>query len=100
MDDFRKCLARYTQKKKTESKEDKKEGLRAAFKVFDKDNSGFVDKKELESVLRNLGDEMTQAEIDDMFQAADINNDGKIDYDGKTHGYFDMSSVCSCFWRK
>lgn len=57
--------------------------MRRAFKVFDRDGSGFIEKLELKKVLTEMGDKMKPGEVDAMFKMADTNNDNKIHYDGK-----------------
>ncbi|XP_069131579.1 calmodulin-2-like [Argopecten irradians] len=63
-----------------EEEQDPEEALREAFKVFDKDGNGFISAKELQYTMKNLGNELTEEEVDEMIQEADVNNDGKIDY--------------------
>ena len=50
--------------------------------VFDKDGDGTISAAELRYVMANLGEKMTDAEIDDMLREADTDGDGKIDYKG------------------
>ena len=50
--------------------------------MFDRDGNGYIDENELRHVLTNLGERLTDAEVHEMMLEADINNDGKIDYDG------------------
>lgn len=52
--------------------------LRAAFAVFDSDNSGCIDAKELKSVMSSIGENLTDAEIDEMIKMADTDGDGNI----------------------
>nr|P28582.2 RecName: Full=Calcium-dependent protein kinase; Short=CDPK [Daucus carota]CAA39936.1 calcium- dependent protein kinase [Daucus carota] len=51
-----------------------------AFQYFDKDNSGFITKDELESAMKEygMGDEAT---IKDIISEVDSDNDGRINYD-------------------
>lgn len=51
--------------------------------VFDKDGDGFISAKELRQVMTNLGEKLTDSDVEDMFAEADVNGDGKIDYQGK-----------------
>merc|ERR1712183_240382 len=60
---------------------DTSEELAEAFKIFDKDGSGFIDAKELKNVMEGLGEDLTDEEIDEMVKEADLNGDGKISYD-------------------
>ncbi|KAH6659617.1 hypothetical protein BKA67DRAFT_652842 [Truncatella angustata] len=65
---------------KVESTDVEKE-LKEAFKVFDRDNSGTISAEELRRVLSSLGENLTDAEIDEMLRSADTNGDGNIDYE-------------------
>lgn len=56
------------------------EEMKQAFDVFDADGNGYIDKSELGEVLRQLGEEVDEEQLNDMMKAADSNNDGKIDY--------------------
>jgi Ca2+-binding EF-hand superfamily protein len=57
------------------------EQIVAAFKVFDQDNDGKLTKLEFEKILRNLGEPITQEEIQEVSQAAGMGDDGLIDYE-------------------
>lgn len=50
-----------------------------AFRVFDKDGDGKIDKGELKHVLTSIGEKLTEEEVDEMLREADTNNDGVID---------------------
>ncbi|EDV94923.1 calmodulin-related protein 97A [Drosophila grimshawi] len=60
---------------------DTEEELREAFKIFDKDEDGFISPAELRFVMINIGEKLTDEEIDDMIREADFDGDGKIDYE-------------------
>ena len=66
---------------------DTEEELRAAFGVFDKDSSGKISAAELRHVMTNLGEKLTDEEVDEMVREADIDGDGEIDYNGNTFVY-------------
>ncbi|CAN0879295.1 Calcium-dependent protein kinase 2 [Linum grandiflorum] len=55
-------------------------GLREMFKMIDTDNSGTITFEELKSGLKTFGANLDESEIYDLMQAADINNNGAIDY--------------------
>jgi len=61
--------------------EDVRDELKDAFKVFDKNNDGYLSATELREVLQTLGDRMTDDDVDELIQAADTNGDGRVDYE-------------------
>eukprot|EP00095_Tigriopus_kingsejongensis_P006271 maker-scaffold990_size72856-snap-gene-0.17 protein:Tk06271 transcript:maker-scaffold990_size72856-snap-gene-0.17-mRNA-1 annotation:"Calmodulin" len=50
-----------------------------AFHIQDKDQDGFISTKELGQVLHNLGQNPTEAELQDLAYAMDTNESGTID---------------------
>ena len=66
-------------KKEEEFNEDE---LRDVFKVFDKDNSGFISASELKEVSSKLGRNLTDEDVKKMMKEADLDQDGKISYEG------------------
>ncbi|XP_019640276.1 PREDICTED: calmodulin-like [Branchiostoma belcheri] len=60
---------------------DEEEELKNAFKTFDKDGDGYITPAELRVVMTNLGEKLTDDEVDEMIHDADQDGDGKIDYD-------------------
>ncbi len=57
--------------------------IREAFKIFDRDGNGTISAAELRHVMTNLGEKLTDDEVDEMLMEADVNGDGEIDYEGK-----------------
>jgi len=57
------------------------EVYREAFRTFDKDGSGCISAEELRTVMGSLGETLTDEEIDQMIQEADIDKDGEINYE-------------------
>ena len=58
------------------------EELEQAFRMFDKDGDGFIDARELRHLLTNLGEKLSEQEVDEMIAEVDIDGDGKVDYTG------------------
>ena len=57
------------------------EELQAAFKVFDKDQNGYITSHELRHTMTNLGENLTPEEVEEMIKEADLDNDQQVDYD-------------------
>ena len=51
--------------------------------MFDKDGDGFIDANELRHLLTNLGEKLTETEVDEMIREVDIAGDGKVDMGGE-----------------
>ena len=47
------------------------------------DGDGFIDARELRHLLTNLGEKLTEQEVDEMIAEVDIDGDGKVDYTGE-----------------
>ena len=56
--------------------------LKDAFRVFDRDGNGFISAEELRNVMTNLGEKLTDEEVDEMIFEADMDGDGQINYTG------------------
>ena len=56
--------------------------IREAFRVFDKDGDGLISAAELRAVMKNLGEQLTDEEIDEMIHEADTDRDGQVNYEG------------------
>ncbi|XP_051178396.1 calmodulin-like protein 4 [Lolium perenne] len=57
------------------------EELKEAFEVLDKDQNGFISPVELRTVMINLGEKMTEEEVEQMINEADTDGDGQVNYD-------------------
>ncbi|XP_073393613.1 polcalcin Cup a 4 isoform X2 [Physcomitrium patens] len=53
--------------------------LEEAFKLFDLNGDGKISKAELGTVLRSIGDEMSDADLEQMIRDADTDGDGEVD---------------------
>ena len=53
-----------------------------AFRIFDKDDDGLISVEELRKIMKNMGDKMTDQELDEMLDAADTKHDGMVNYTG------------------
>ncbi|CAG2229361.1 CALM [Mytilus edulis] len=72
---------------------DSEEEIREAFRVFDKDGNGFISAAELRHVMTNLGEKLTDEEVDEMIREADIDGDGQVNYEGAQ----DESRICKYY---
>jgi len=52
--------------------------IREAFKMFDKDGKGFISAADLKHVMTNLGQKLTDEELNEMMRKADVNGDGQL----------------------
>ncbi|EHB12364.1 Calmodulin [Heterocephalus glaber] len=73
--DFLTMMAR--KMKDTDSKEESRE----AFRVFDKDGNGYICAGELCHAMTNLGEKLTDKEVEEMIREADIDGDRQVSYE-------------------
>ncbi|KAL2316755.1 hypothetical protein Fmac_030631 [Flemingia macrophylla] len=60
--------------------EEEIQGLKAMFTNMDTDNSGTITYEELRAGLQRLGSKLTEAEVKQLMDAADVDGNGTIDY--------------------
>nr|ACY78680.1 calcium-dependent protein kinase 1 [Panax ginseng] len=60
--------------------EEEIKGLKAMFTNIDTDNSGTITYEELKSGLARLGSKLSEAEVQQLMEAADVDGNGTIDY--------------------
>lgn len=56
------------------------DSLKDAFRIFDKDDDGFISVEELRHIMQSLGEKMSDKELDEMVLEADSDKDGLINY--------------------
>lgn len=60
------------------------DGAGLCCRIFDKDDDGFISVEELRHIMLNLGDKMTDRELNDMLEEADsYRGNGLFNYQGK-----------------
>lgn len=64
--------------------EQDEEDLRQAFRVLDKNRRGEIDVDDLRWILKELGDDLTEEEIDEMIRDTDRDGSGFVDFDGES----------------
>ena len=79
---------------------DSEEEIREAFRVFDKDGNGFISAAELRHVMTNLGEKLTDEEVDEMIREADIDGDGQVNYEGNFRMFLDQRAVSEWEFKK
>ncbi|KAK6999836.1 calmodulin-3 [Biomphalaria glabrata] len=57
------------------------DALRDAFRIFDKDGNGLISASEIRHILCNLGEKLTDEEVDEMIREADLTGDGQINFE-------------------
>lgn len=57
------------------------EELRLAFRQFDRDGSGYIQARELEDIMQQMGRRFNKQEVEAMVNSLDKSGDGKISFD-------------------
>lgn len=57
------------------------EELRAAFRQFDQDGSGYIQVQELSNIMNKMGRHVSKAELEAMINSIDSSGDGKISFE-------------------
>ncbi|MFK0238636.1 EF-hand domain-containing protein [Streptomyces vinaceus] len=61
--------------------EDNAETLAKAFRIFDNDGDGLIGPAEMHAVMTHLGETLTEEEAGEMVRQADVDGDGKINFE-------------------
>ncbi len=57
--------------------------LREAFKIFDTDNNGIIDAEDICLVMSQLGQEVSQEDVDNMVRETNENKNNTVNYKGE-----------------
>ena len=57
--------------------------VREAFRVFDKDGSGYITLDEAKDILQRGENSISDEDLEDFFNQSDLDKDGRINYEGK-----------------
>jgi calcium-binding protein CML len=55
-----------------------KNEMAEAFRIFDKDDSGFIDPNELRRVFTRIGENLMETELEDQLREVDIDGDLRV----------------------
>jgi calmodulin len=79
--DFEEFLSLIKKVNEDNNEIDEEDAVIRAFRTFDKDRNGYLDCREFRYILTRLGDRFTDQEVDEIFKEADLNHDGRIQYE-------------------
>ena len=60
---------------------DTEDEIREAFRVFDADDNDFISTADLRNIMTNLGEDLTDEEVDQMIRVAGIDEDDRLSYE-------------------
>ena len=59
---------------------DEDDEFRHVFAIFDKNGDGYLSHDEVKDAMSKLGEEFTDDEVEDLIRAADLDQDGEVNY--------------------
>merc|ERR1711997_1246605 len=77
---YQQCDSKYSVNMADQLTEEQIAEFKEAFSLFDKDGNGLISAAELRHVMTNLGEKLTDEEVDEMIREADVDGDGAINY--------------------
>jgi metallopeptidase MepB len=66
------------------------------FQVFDKDMTGFIGVGQLKYILTNLGEKMSDEEVDELLKAVDTSS-GQVNYTGTSYARSLLCPYSACW---
>ena len=66
-----------------EKKPEEESDLQSAWRVFDLDNKGYIESKELRQIISSMDDKIPKDEIQQLINDADLAKDRRITFDGQ-----------------
>ncbi|XP_053499778.1 troponin C type 1a (slow) [Ictalurus furcatus] len=79
--DFEEFLVMMVRCMRDDSKGKSEEELAELFRMFDRNEDGYIDLDELKMMLEETGESITEDDIEELMNDGDKNNDGRIDFD-------------------
>ncbi|CAM4680163.1 unnamed protein product [Leuciscus chuanchicus] len=79
--DFEEFLVMMVHQLKEDQAGKSEEELSECFRVFDKNQDGFIDREEFGDIMRATGEPLAEEDVDELMADADTNKDGKLDFD-------------------
>ena len=82
---FLKVMKQYKEELEEDSDNDdgSYEEILEGFRAFDKNGDGYITLEELRWAMTNLGEKLNDAELMELIQAADIDGDGRLNFEEK-----------------
>lgn len=77
----------------TAEDDDLTQDLVAAFRVFDRDNNGYITLDELQRAMQMIGENVTETQLNEMLALADLDKDGRINYEGEFKNFNSVKNL-------